>query len=166
MQKFLFVLVLLILLFPAINVFGAACAGNCATKCPGKGAASCASFYSMPPSLTGKLCYWGGANCIGDIKCSAKCTMGAKCTAGARKVTAKCTAIGNSAACKTHYQTTGVDKFCRWTTALGNCKVAGACVPEFFGIEFGEMQLSTGIIALIAAVGLPLFLFKRKKVET
>ena len=36
-------------------------------------------------------------------------------------------------------------------------------VPEFNGIEFNEMQVSTGIIALIGAIALPMLLFRKKK---
>ena len=37
------------------------------------------------------------------------------------------------------------------------------CIPEFMGIEFNEMEFSTGIIALIAAIALPTILFRKKK---
>lgn len=41
----------------------------------------------------------------------------------------------------------------------------GACepVPEFFGIHFEWFDLSSGLIAAILAIGLPMILFKRRK---
>ncbi|MAG22081.1 MAG: hypothetical protein CL943_02130 [Candidatus Diapherotrites archaeon] len=44
--KILVVLVLLLLaLFPAVNVLGAACAGNYATSCGPKASVSCSNYY-------------------------------------------------------------------------------------------------------------------------
>ncbi|MAG21677.1 MAG: hypothetical protein CL943_00025 [Candidatus Diapherotrites archaeon] len=59
--------------------------------------------------------------------------------------------------CKPCYVTGGAT--CT-TNAVGYCKI-----PEFAGIEFefSEMEISTGIIALIAAIALPTLLFRKKK---
>tara|TARA_Y100000310_G_scaffold339175_1_gene431073 strand:- start:4059 stop:4202 length:144 start_codon:yes stop_codon:yes gene_type:complete len=43
------------------------------------------------------------------------------------------------------------------------CRNPDTPIPEFFGIEFGEMEISTGIIAVIGAIVLPMFLFRKKK---
>tara|TARA_Y100000310_G_scaffold258793_1_gene267307 strand:- start:494 stop:802 length:309 start_codon:yes stop_codon:yes gene_type:complete len=52
---------------------------------------------------------------------------------------------------------------CEWGGA--ECKAtqgSGQCyAPEFMGIEFGEMEISTGIIALVAAILLPTLLFRK-----
>ena len=45
----------------------------------------------------------------------------------------------------------------------GFCLYSKSAIPEFFGIEFNEMQVSTGIIALIGAIALPMLLFRKKK---
>ncbi|MAG22085.1 MAG: hypothetical protein CL943_02150 [Candidatus Diapherotrites archaeon] len=45
----------------------------------------------------------------------------------------------------------------------GSTKINCTAVPEFFGIEFNEMEFSTGIIALIVAIVLPMFLFRKKR---
>ncbi|MAG22090.1 MAG: hypothetical protein CL943_02185 [Candidatus Diapherotrites archaeon] len=62
--------------------------------------------------------------------------------------------------------TGSVGKNCRWdATPIPLCvsPAGGYCkIPEFMGIEYGEMNISTGIIALITAIALPTFLFRKR----
>tara|TARA_Y100000310_G_C20589380_1_gene767160 strand:+ start:371 stop:862 length:492 start_codon:yes stop_codon:yes gene_type:complete len=160
------VLVLLVLLFSAINVFGAACptGGGCIANCNTKTEGSCANYYEIVPVTGGgKACKWTGGTCDQVTTCSAKCTMGLGCTSGYRAQIAICIGLSSNASCYKYYSTAIGDNFCYYKGG-GGCDDTAACIiPEFFGIDFGEMEISTGIIALIAAIALPTLLFRKKK---
>ena len=159
--RILVLLVLLLLvLFPAVNVFGAACAGNYATSCGPKTSATCSNYYSLGNAT--------GYQCAYTIACKGfggSCTP--QCTANGRTATG--TTCGNltTGVCNNYfYDHATTDKVCK--TFLGSCVGKITCIPEFFGIEFDagyfpEMQISTGIIALTAAIALPTFLLRKKR---
>tara|TARA_Y100000310_G_scaffold345478_1_gene465446 strand:- start:2322 stop:2810 length:489 start_codon:yes stop_codon:yes gene_type:complete len=159
--KILIVLVLLFLLFSSLNIFAAACptAGGCVGKCDLQATSVCTNYYEIYPSAVGKQCGVVGPCSPGTI-CSPQCTIGAGCTASYRSSAAACTAIGTESVCDARYETGATNKFCYWDAF---CKVGGTCVPEFFGFEFREMEISTGIIALLAAIALPMWMFEKRK---
>ncbi|MAG22383.1 MAG: hypothetical protein CL943_03730 [Candidatus Diapherotrites archaeon] len=142
-----------------LNTLAGACptGGGCVTTCFGKGGGSCSSFYNLVAGY-GSACTFG-ASCQDQSPCTPLCVVGGDC--GTREAVTKCTAIGTESVCNLRWQTTGgTDKLCNWAAG---CNVAQACVPEFMGIEFGEMKIPTGIIALIGAILLPTILFRKRK---
>ncbi|MAG22117.1 MAG: hypothetical protein CL943_02320 [Candidatus Diapherotrites archaeon] len=166
MKKIFFVVLTLILfLSNTLNVFAATCptGGGCIATCTVKTEGSCGNYYEVKLPGTGNVCNWNGSACKTDTACTVQCTMGNGCTASFRAATSNC---GNIAPpnCYDYFHST-LDYFC-WQKGPATCDHVGAaqCVPEFAGIEFGDMAIPTGIIALIAAIILPTVLFKKKKI--
>ncbi|MAG22131.1 MAG: hypothetical protein CL943_02395 [Candidatus Diapherotrites archaeon] len=159
--RILAVLVLLLLLFSSVNVFGVAtCTGAKLANCAGKTSASCPNYFSTEQGC-GR----------GQCKYVAQCTNdpGADCKYATKpNTTTKCTALSEGV-CESYCKPDTIDTLacnpCVWAIITCATETAAYChIPEFFGIEFSEMQFSTGIIALIAAIALPSILFRKKEI--
>lgn len=124
------------------------------------------------------------ASVFGDTACMAS-TCGRNCSnyTGRAKATVSCYALSESA-CSNYYQTyyggwsghcTGPPTICNSQSVLflctwdsmdmscGGWKKCVGTIPEFMGIEFNEMQFSTGLVALVGAVAVGMIITRRKK---
>ena len=169
MKKALIVLVLLFAtMIPIGNVLAEACdlGGRvCVDKCSNYNitAVTCTNYFEAKDK-SAKLCQDGGVRCEDITTCTQSCGVETHCT-DTRVAVATCSNYSGTV-CGDRYQTGGGTpyKLCGHQGYPNSCVTGDTCIPipEFMGIEFGEMELSTGIIALIAAIALPTFLFKRK----
>tara|TARA_Y100000310_G_scaffold339175_1_gene431069 strand:- start:222 stop:719 length:498 start_codon:yes stop_codon:yes gene_type:complete len=161
------ILIVLVLLALFGNAFAITCADYVqTTNCKGiSPKTNCVKYYkiiSSGPVASANRCGWhtGLVSCRTDA--GTACAL--DCDIGGRKATTNCANLGSSTSCVTYYQTGATSKFCWWANPTVGCGDYGnTCVPEFMGIEFNEIQFSTGIIALIAAIALPTVLFRKKK---
>ncbi|MAG21906.1 MAG: hypothetical protein CL943_01190 [Candidatus Diapherotrites archaeon] len=159
--KILIVLVLLALF--ANSVFGkppctTVAPGGCIVTCVGKTEAVCGDYFYMTNGV-GQPCAWTGTACGTGGSCDPLCSLGGTGVCATRVPTTTCVGL-TKAACYTRYETGTPSRICYWDTP---CAAMAVCIPEFMGIEFNEMEFSTGIIALIAAIALPTILFRKKK---
>jgi len=174
MRARILLLLVLLVLFPAMNILSVTpcttqATGGCITvnQCDGKNITTCENYYHITNTIgVGFTCNWHtlkGSCTLGNAGCNIPCSLGKGCATGYATSTTACTNFNgvSQTACQKQYQTGVTDKRCFWTGTT--CTPQASCIPEFFGIEFGEMEISTGIIAVIGAIVLPMFLFRKKK---
>ncbi|MAG21701.1 MAG: hypothetical protein CL943_00145 [Candidatus Diapherotrites archaeon] len=172
----LFVLVLVLVALFGETAFAITCSNYIETTTTGTpnqacwqilAEGDCPNYYSIlstGPVASGRRCGWrtGTGKCRQEsgTNCYLKYTIGGKHTS-----TPNCANQTNYTDCVVYFQPGTPSKFCWWANPTLGCGTTGAnvCVPEFIGIEFNEMEVSTGIIALLAAIVLPTFLFRKKK---
>ncbi len=162
------IIVIMLVLFGASG-FAAQCVGSPTSECPNLNGNknACLSHFGTNSGCGSAQCNWSSTpynTCFMATGPTGDCLFGTRNLVDGTGSYHYCNSVTNQTVCNSACGTSIPGQSC------GPCKWGANCVgqlghcntPEFFGIEFGEMQLSTGIIALLAAIGLPLFLFKRK----
>tara|TARA_Y100000310_G_C20614670_1_gene779992 strand:- start:328 stop:774 length:447 start_codon:yes stop_codon:yes gene_type:complete len=148
-----------------VNVLGAACTlswagGGCTAK--RSDTTTCSLFYGEA-GLGASF-----VNCIIDPITGNRpiCAQGVTactplCDVVRSKTTSNCKALATGT-CPNYYKTGATEYVCSLTPGSKSCTTNAKCVPEFAGIYFPEMQFSTGIIALLVAIALSMWLFKKR----